>query len=377
MRSFVLSVAFVMGCGPKPVFDGHSDAASDGDTTDVFTPAFVDAGLDDSPPGCHPDPGNFDVPGNGCDDDGNGIVDDAPVCDQGLSQTASAIDFAKAIGLCQQANGTKWGVVSARYTTGYQSSTQPNPDQHGVLTKFGDVLVPRQGSALGVLSSGYAQEHDLCNVQGVFKGGCPMTGPGTAPPGFPKQAQGCPPNVLIYDVSDVQLVIKVPNNAKGFSFDFDFGSGEWPEYVCTPYNDSFIAYLHSAAYNNGQPDNIAFDAKQDPVSVNNGFFDRCSPQFAKVGCAGGSPSTMACPGGDTEMHGTGFYDPGSYCNPVSSGGGMTGWLTTQSPVVPGETITIDLMIWDTGDMMFDSSVLLDDWTWQATETTVSTGRPPN
>ena len=113
-----------------------------------------------------------------------------------------------------------------------------------------------------------------------------MTGMGAAPSGFPKSASGCPSQMgsAVNDVVDFQIQIKVPKNANGFSFDFDFGSGEWPEYVCTNYNDSFIAYLSSTAFNGGKPDNVSFDSKNNPVSVNNGFFDRCTAGV-ETGCA--------------------------------------------------------------------------------------------
>ena len=43
----------------------------------------------------------------------------------------------------------------------------------------------------------------------------------------------------------------------------------------------------------------------------------------------------------------------------------------------GETITLEFMVWDTGDHIYDSSVIIDNWTWSPSDTTVSTGRPPN
>jgi hypothetical protein len=56
-------------------------------------------------------------------------------------------------------------------------------------------------------------------------------------------------------------------------------------------------------------------------------------------------------------------------------GGATGWLSSQAPVKPGETFTLDLMIWDTGDGDLDSSVLLDNFQWVAGDVAVSTERP--
>jgi hypothetical protein len=334
---------------------------------------------------CQPNPGNFDVPGNNCDDDGDGKVDNGPAdCDVGLQLTGDGYAFAKSIGLCNKASGPQdqnWGVITAVYTKGYNSMQPPDTNQHGILPKFGNTLKARDGQSLGVLSSGYAREYDQCNtMNGPFKGGCamPMGGPGTAPPGFPKPAQGCPISMSINDVSTLHLQIKVPNNAKGFSFDFNFFSGEWPEWVCTNYNDAFIAFLKSTAFNNGQADNISFDQKKNPVSVNNGFFDRCAPKNATVGCAGSNPSTNACAGGATDLMGTGFYIMNSQsCGQNDSGGGATGWLTTSAPVKQGEVITLDFMIWDTGDAVYDSSVLIDKFIWQAGDTMTGTVRPPN
>ena len=74
--------------------------------------------------------------------------------------------------------------------------------------------------------------------------------------------------------------------------------------------------------------------------------------------------------------GTGFYDLNETHTPMcatgETGGGLTGWLTTQAPVSPSETITIDLIIWDTGDQYYDSSVILDNWQWKPDPVAVST-----
>ena len=117
--------------------------------------------------------------------------------------------------------------------------------------------------------------------------------------------------------------------------------------------------------------------------MNNGFFDRCTPNTI-TGCLGDSfdtsaiTATAACPGGDSELQGTGFYNLGNYqsaqgldtafmprldgqgafqvpsaCHSraaMSTGGGATGWLTSSAPVTPGETITIQFIVWDTGDL---------------------------
>jgi hypothetical protein len=341
---------------------------------------------------CVPDPANYDIPGNGCDDDGDGQVDNTASCDTGLGVDGDANAFAKAIGLCQTAGGKKWGVVSAAYANGHDSADPPNDLQHGILGKFGTTLKPREGSSLGVLSSGYGREYDdQAGSASAFKGNKKAMqgggglfgfgGNGGSPPqGYPKTSSGCPTLLpLTFDIATVKLQIKVPANAKGLQFDFDFYSGEWPDFVCSPYNDSFIVYLSAKGFNNGAADNISFDAKNDPVSVDNGYFDRCTPSTTTGCCAEcGASATSTCPGGVGELAGTGFEAPGKYCGSQSTGGGATGWLTTTAPVNPGETITIEFMIWDTGDWNYDSSVLIDHFTWVPSAVQVAgTQRPPS
>ena len=70
--------------------------------------------------------------------------------------------------------------------------------------------------------------------------------------------------------------------------------------------------------------------------------------------------------------GTGFYNLGTYCTSQSTGGGATGWLTSTAPVKGGETITLQLIIWDTGDANWDSSVLVDHVQWYGTPTAAGT-----
>jgi hypothetical protein len=110
--------------------------------------------------------------------------------------------------------------------------------------------------------------------------------------------------------------------------------------------------------------------------VNNGFFDRCTPGV-EIGCQGATQTQSVCPGGPGELAGTGFGLTGPGCaSDTATKGGATGWLTSQAPVTPGEEFTIEFMVWDTGDAILDSSVLLDNFTWVEGEVTTATDRPP-
>ena len=334
---------------------------------------------------CNPDASQAEIPGDNCDNDNDGKVDNALTCDSATSGS-TAEDFAKTIGLCDNAATRGFGLVSATFTRGYQRTDAPNAQQHSALSKFGNVLKPREGAKLGVLSTGYAAEYD--GASGTPFGGDaagkdwygarPGVGNGTAPPGFPKAAAGCAQAMDVNDLVSLHLTIKAPKNATGFKFDFNFHSSEWPAYICSRFNDGFIAYLSAKGFNGGVADNMSFDSKKNPVSVNNGFFDRCTPN-AQIGCRGGSPGTSTCPGGAEELAGTGFGVTGNYCGAGTSvAGGATGWLSSQAAVSPGETFTLDLMIWDTGDGDLDSSVLLDNFQWiGGAEVVTSTGRPPS
>jgi hypothetical protein len=58
-------------------------------------------------------------------------------------------------------------------------------------------------------------------------------------------------------------------------------------------------------------------------------------------------------------------------------GGATEWLTTDSPVVPGEVMTLELILFDSGglsgnDHSYDTLILLDNFRWQLTPVTLGT-----
>lgn len=379
--------------GRTPFEKGSSSAAEPAPSNSGDGLGFEDAGPAEAGPndeevevGCNPSASRYDVPGNDCDDDNDGEVDnELPACDEGLSVGGNAGEFARALGLCQTIDDKtddKWGVLSAKYTKGFNQSGPPADGQHGILPGFGPLMKPRHGEALGVLSTGWARVFDSpTGLSAPFKEGGAMqtsSATGALPPGFPQASTGCPAIGSAQDISVLRLEIKTPKNAKGFEFDFDFYSGEWPEYVCSRFNDGFIAYLKSAAFNNGTGDNVSFDGAGAPVSVNNAFFDRCTPN-TEVGCLGSGSlagNIAACPGGSDEIAGTGFSNMGTYCgSKESTGGGATGWLTSQAPVKGGEVIVLEFYIWDSGDARYNSSVLLDNFRWIPKPVEAATGRP--
>jgi len=360
-----------------------SSSSTDGSPPGNFEPPTSDLDAAVAIP-CVPNASNAEVPANGCDDDANGQTDEPITCDDSLAANGDAFTFAKALGLCKKSEGGSWGVVSAEYSTGGAAAAAP--EQHNITTKFGSVLKPREGKLLGVIGTTITDES---GGSSGFRVGS-LAGPsGTIPSTCAVGASGCTPSATTANnVMNVKLSIKVPANAKGFGLDFNFFSSEWPMYVGS-INDGFVIHVTSEKGSG----NIAFDAKGGVVNVNNGFFDRCTPGV-KVGCLGVLQAAKSvCAGGESELAGTGFArftTPYVSADNVSSatgkpcygqpelpasGGGSTGWLSSQTAVTPGETITVQIAIWNALDHLYQSVALVDHFRWIPTETTTVTTRP--
>jgi hypothetical protein len=288
------------------------------------------------------------------DEDCDGIINNiAPPCDSNIALTSpSADDGAKAIDLCQWATGNKWGVIKAQYV-GANGAPRAYSPSIGILSDFGPNVNVQGGTRMLGLSSGNARlpnQPDACN--GIS---CSSYGGGTAPSGFPQDVPGCSGSSTINDDIALEVQIKSPKNATGYSFNFKFYSFEYPEWVCTSFNDQFIALVNPAPMGsiNG---NVSFDKMTNPVSVNVAFFDVCA---------------APCPAGPAELQGTGFD--------VWDDAGATTWLQTTAPIKGGDEVNIRFAIWDTGDTAWDSTALVDNFQWIANGGTVVVGTepPPN
>jgi hypothetical protein len=332
----------------------QNDPNLDGDG-DGFTPAQGDCN------DCtrQMSPGAYDYAGNGVDEDCNGVPDDEPVgCDTetydvGYGDPEVA---ARAIGICRKASATSWGLVSARYTTADGTGT-PNAISHGLLPNFGPNVGPREGTNMLVLSSGTARRPGDPGFQSPA--GADMGTSGTTPPGFPKDSPSCSvqtsTDTTANDPIGFEVVIKTPTNANELSFDFNFYTFEFPQYVCSQFNDFFVALVDPPPAN-AQSGNVSFDSQGNPVSVNNGFVEVCQPQTA-----GGK--SFPCALGPAQLQGTGFGDVDLWGGPHAA----TSWLNTRAPVPPGQNITIRFAIWDMGDHILDSTVLIDNMQWDVGE----------
>lgn len=277
----------------------------------------------------------------GVDNDCDGIVDEAlEPCDSGLSATA-ATDFAKAIELCS------W-VDSAAFNSGSDSRGR------NIVGGFGNVYAPHAGSSMAVLATGVAVDASGPGFVTPNNGTAFLnTAPHPDPQPDPADGCGKADASTVNDITEMTLEVVVPSNAQAMSFDFAFMSGEFPEWVCSDYDDTFMVILESQQFNG----NISFDDAGRPVTINVGFFDVC-PVSQGGACAG-----------DSELAGTGYE---------GTVGGGTGWLTTTAPVTPGEVITLRFLIFDEGDTIYDSLALIDNFRWHgsAVEGPITVERDP-
>jgi len=255
------------------------------------------------------------------DNDCDGMVDEGePPCPSALPE-GNPMAFAAALDVCNEVDDARW--------TGNNVN---DPRSRGIFRSYGTQYRPHAGNNFIVLSTGIAGDHN--NPDTNLGASDHIAHPD---PQGPVGCSSADP-AQVNDYSEVQLVLDVPANANSFSFDFNFMSKEFPEYVCTDFDDTFVAMLESQAFTG----NVSFDSMGNRVSINVGFFDKCDENL-----------DPACTG-DAELAGTGFQN---------NVGGGTGWLTTTSPVVPGEKAILTFAIFDEGDHILDSAVIIDNFRW--------------
>lgn len=186
----------------------------------------------------------------------------------------------------------------------------PNAVADAPLSSF-----PTNGSTFAILSTGTAQFADNPNVSG-----------GTGENNFGFNVRGD----TDLDVTVLKIDVDVPETANCLTFDFQFYSEEYPEWVNTQYNDAFIAELDSSTWTTSgtvisAPDNFAFDPSGDVISINS---------------TGNTAMSAAAAAGTT-------YD------------GATPLLSASTQVTPGAH-SLYLSIFDQGDQELDSAAFVDN-----------------
>jgi len=322
------------GTGKSGNLDPNVDSDGDG-----YTPNTGDC--DDSTPLVGPN--SVEVAGNGIDDDCDGQIDNVASCDDAVAGQKTSDALAKAMGIC-----------TPKFLTASKFNGPSDPKARNTIAKLG-IVAALEGKAMAFISNGDASNLPGYNPQpgtdlGGFLGSNSYANPYKTLPMPPANGCGMGTPDTVQDYTELELDLTVPFNANSFSFQSQFFSAEYPEFVCTEFNDRFLVIVDDGG---GMPQQIEFDQQMNPVSVNNGFFTICKNDNSK-------PQTKHCTHPVADIQGSG-YDIDQGGSPV---GGSTGWLTTTAPVTPGDKIKLRFIIFDEGDGILDSSALIDNFQWQ-------------
>jgi hypothetical protein len=189
-----------------------------------------------------------------------------------------------------------------------------DPDGAGVgVGPLGNYF-PTEGNTFAILSTGLAAKANAPNAQGNLSA----------------ILEGLN-NVQGNDMVQLRLKLRVPQNMNCASFGFAFYSEEFPEFLDSPYNDTFTAELGGTNLSISNttvvaPLNFAFDTEKRAIAINSTDFT-----------ASGNTGTT--------------YD------------GATPLLRAQTPITPGATVDFVFSVQDLGDSIWDSAVFLDKFFW--------------
>jgi len=224
------------------------------------------------------------------------LAESRPLIDPGPSPVATAPELAEALDIPP-------GFIVGSTLSGPAGGT-------AVFSNLG-VIQPKQGDTLAVLSSGVA---------------------GTS---APEPGVDFAPGGVSGDTVSLVIDLDVPEGSNRLSLDFNFLSAEFPDFVGSIFNDTFVVRVTDA---NGTR-TIA------SASVNSSFFFAASG--SRAGGTGFDIFTEDPSGVDTSFGG-GLPDAG-----------VTDWQSVEVEIAGGGPVTLQFTIGDLGDGILDSAVVLD------------------
>ena len=148
------------------------------------------------------------------------------------------------------------------------------------------------------------------------------------------QAQWAAGNSMARDLLWFQFEVQVPGGTHGFTFDFAYFSVEFPTFIGTSFNDMFVVWSNSETYTG----NLCF-VNDQPCTV------------TALGVSSQNPQQQYT-GGAPELANTGFDNNGG-----------TGWFEAKASAAPGETLQLTWAVFDMGDTILDTAVIIDNFQW--------------
>jgi len=226
--------------------------------------------------------------------------------------------------------------ISSSYT---DTDTTGQFRQRAILSSLG-TMYPTHGDTFVLLSTGVAgsspatsNAQDPGSERGTWFG---KKWPGWGDP---------------FDRATFTLTLKVPPGAHNVSYDIQFFSMEYPDYVGSVYNDKLVVTVNSPSCG---VSTYIFD-------VNRGDFVLESPDIPGTGFDVYSVRWVWWKGEwlPTSPSGVDTVTTTPYDRRYSDAG-ASALITRQHPVAPNETITITFDLSDKGDNQFDTTVFLDN-----------------
>jgi hypothetical protein len=317
------------------VSDSNSESDSDSDTNDPNCEAPGELIACDS---LADNPTQFQALGLGCEGDANQVI---PINNAVFNSVAGAWRVATQFGtfIDPVSNEPLWS---------------PREGDQMLIISTGAITAPVNGVV--TMAAGAHQNNDVDNgnpgnqqlpapmspVDGGI-GGPFMNCDGIGDCSNTIEAQWDLGNNAANDLLWMQFDTAVPGGTNGFSFDFAYFSAEFPEWVNFSYNDMFLAWSTSETYTG----NLCFINDQ-PCTVT-ALCDGNAACPALAYCDVGTCANVA----GNELAGTGF----------DGVGGSTGWFTANGSAEPGEDLQLTFAIFDMGDSVWDSAVILDNFRW--------------
>ncbi len=167
----------------------------------------------------------------------------------------------------------------------------------------------------------------------------------------------------IYDKCILEFDI-VPQGSD-LRFNYVFASEEYPEFVCSPYNDVFGFFISGPDPNGGSYANK--NIATIPNSTTPVFINSVNPGISGT-YNGNTWNSNNC----QSLTNTGYYTNNlSPLNPNIVYDGMTVVLQAAAQVIPCQTYHLKLAIADVGDRIYDSGVFLEAYSFTSSAVSVS------